>query len=210
MQDNNHQVWKELWKIKSIPRHIHFSWRILHEKLLIKNNLFKRGISNDSLCVLCWEHNETISHFFMECHWSKQIWFASSLGVVFNSHESRYVLFHKWLEENIIDVNEDIIVHVLALCYEIWCARNKKCFEEADVDVAATIQKAQRSIVNFKSVSMVLVKTLNGGPILPISDVHWTPPFSGFYKINVDAAGLIEGDKWGIGVVVRNNEGCWC
>jgi hypothetical protein len=81
--------------------------------------------------------------------------------------------------------------------------------------VTATVQKAQRSIVNFKSASTVLVETLSGGPILPISDVHWTPPFSGFYKLNVDASGPIEGDKWGIGVVVRDNEGvvvgasCW-
>jgi len=99
------------------------------------------------------------------------------------------------LEENIIDVDEDIIVHVLALCYEMWCARNKKCFEGIDVDVAATVQKAQRSIVNFKSASTVLAETLSGGLIFPISDVHWTPPFNGFYKLNVDAAGLIEGDK---------------
>ncbi|KEH31555.1 hypothetical protein MTR_4g098825 [Medicago truncatula] len=101
--------------------------------------------------------------------------------MVFNSHDSRYVPFHKWLEENIIDVDEDIIVHVLALCYEIWCARNKKCFEGTDVDVAATIQKAQRSIGSFKSASTVLVETLSEGPI--------------------------EGDKWDIGVVVRDNEG---
>ena len=32
-------------------------------------------------------------------------------------------------------------------------------------------------------------------------------PFSGFYKLNVDAPGPIEDDKWGIGVVVRDNEG---
>jgi len=127
--------------------------------------------------------------------------------VVFNSHDSRYVPFHKWLEENIIDVDEDIIVHILALCYEIRCARNKKYFEGTDVDVASTVQKAQRPIVNFKSASSVLVERLSGGPILPISDVHWTPPFSGFYKLNVDAAGPMEGDKWGIGVVVRDNEG---
>ena len=45
----------------------------------------------------------------MKCHWSKHIWFASSLGVIFNSHDSRYVPFLKWLEENIIYVDEDII-----------------------------------------------------------------------------------------------------
>ncbi|KEH19367.1 hypothetical protein MTR_8g051775 [Medicago truncatula] len=71
---------------------------------------------------------------------------------------------------------------------------------------AATVQKAQRSIGNFKSASTVLVETVSGGSILPISDVHWTPPFSGFYKLNVDATYPIEGDKWGIGVAVRDNE----
>jgi len=73
--------------------------------------------------------------------------------------------------------------------------------------VATTIQKAQRSIVNFKSAGTMLVETLSGCPILLIFDVHWTPHFSDFYKLNVDAAGPIEGDKWGIGVVVRDNEG---
>lgn len=81
---------------------------------------FKKGISSDPLFVLCGEHNETISHLLMECHWSKQIWFASSLGVVFNSHDSRYVPFHKWLEKNIIDVDEDIIVHVLRGLMLMW------------------------------------------------------------------------------------------
>jgi len=61
--------------------------------------------------------------------------------------------------------------------------------------VTVTIQKTQRSIMNFKSVSTILVETLSGGLILPIYDAHWTPPFSGFYKLNVDTGGSIKGDK---------------
>jgi len=57
--------------------------------------------------------------------------------MVFNSHDSRYIPCQEWLERNIINVDEDIIVHDLTLCYEIWCARNKKCFEGTDVDVTA-------------------------------------------------------------------------
>jgi len=73
MQDNNYQVWKKLWKIKAIPKYIHFSCRILHEKLPVKNDLFKKGISSDPFCVLCREKNETISYLFMEYHWSNPI-----------------------------------------------------------------------------------------------------------------------------------------
>jgi hypothetical protein len=93
MQDNDQQVWRKIWKIKSIPRNVHFSWRILHAKLSVKNDLFKKGISSDPLCVFCGHHNETISHLYMECHWSEQIWFASSLGVVFNLLDLKYVPF---------------------------------------------------------------------------------------------------------------------
>jgi len=87
------------------------------------------------------KHNETISHLFEECEWSKQIWFGSSLGVAFNSHASRYVPFQEWLKTNIIDTNEDSIVNMLALCYEILCTRNKKCFEGTKIDMAVTMQK---------------------------------------------------------------------
>ena len=48
--------------------------------------------------------------------------------MIFNSHDFTYVPFQEWLEKNIIDANEDIIVHVLDLRYEIWCARNEKLF----------------------------------------------------------------------------------
>jgi len=52
-----------------------------------------------------------------------------------------------------------------------------------------------------------LVEILSGGPILPIYDVHWTPSFSCLYKFNVDVVRPIDVGKWGIGVVVRDNEG---
>jgi len=48
---------------------------------------------------------------------------------------------------------------------------------------------------------------ISRGPILSISDVHWTHPFSGFYMFNVDASRLIDEGKWGIGFVVIDNEG---
>jgi hypothetical protein len=73
--------------------------------------------------------------------------------------------------------------------------------------VATTVQKTQRSIVNFKSDSTMLVETLSGGPILSTFDVRWTPRFGGFYMFNVDATCLIEEGRWGIGVVERDNEG---
>jgi len=108
-------VKKKIWKIKSISRHIHFSWRILLAKLPVKKDPFKKKKAAIHYVFFVRNiYNETISHLFMQCHWSKHIWFASSLGVVFNLNDSKYVRFQEWLERNIIDDDEDIIVYVLA------------------------------------------------------------------------------------------------
>jgi len=42
----------------------------------------------------------------------------------------------------------------------------------------------------------MLLETISGGPNLHISDVHYTPPIGGCYKLNVDAVGLIKGVNW--------------
>lgn len=83
----------------------------------VKNDFFNKGISYDHCAFFV--RNMTISHIFMESHWSKQAWFSSLLGVVSNSHYFRYVSFLEWSERNIICACEHVIVHALALCYEI-------------------------------------------------------------------------------------------
>jgi hypothetical protein len=61
---------------------------------------------------------------------------------------------------------------VLTVCYEIRRARNKKCFEGTHVDVNTIVQKAQRSISNFKKASGVLLEMLSEGPNMPISNIR--------------------------------------
>jgi len=41
-----------------------------------------------------------------------------------------------------------------------------------DVDAIVIAQRTQRSTMNFKSISTMLLKTLSDGSILPIYDVH--------------------------------------
>jgi hypothetical protein len=65
--------------------------------------------------------------------------FASPFRVTFNSYDSKYVRFREWLGRNIIDASENVIVHVLTLCYQIWCARNKKYFDGTGIKVATIV-----------------------------------------------------------------------
>jgi hypothetical protein len=72
-------IWKKLWKVKSVPRHLHLIWRILHNRPPVKFSLFNRVINCTPLCCFCDQHTETIDHLFMKCDWSKSLWFASPL-----------------------------------------------------------------------------------------------------------------------------------
>ncbi|XP_045831279.1 uncharacterized protein LOC123922626 [Trifolium pratense] len=44
--NNSQHIWNVLWKLKVPPKHSHLLWRVLHNALPVKNNLFKRGVSD--------------------------------------------------------------------------------------------------------------------------------------------------------------------
>lgn len=67
------------------------------------------------------------------------------------------------------------------------------------------VQRTHISIVSFNNVCLVLLEVLSECPNLSISDVHWTPPFIGCYKLIIDATNYIDDeDIRRIGVEVRN------
>lgn len=67
-------------------------------------------------------HEEDNDHLFKECTWAQQVWFSSHLSICFAKHD---LGFTDLLEYIIIHAPPDVVEHVLALCYEIWGARNK-------------------------------------------------------------------------------------
>ena len=77
-------VWNKLWRVKTVPRQTHLIWRILHNRLPVRSVLFNRGVQCSPLCCLCDQQQESINHLFMECGWSKAVWFASPLGLIFD------------------------------------------------------------------------------------------------------------------------------
>lgn len=62
-----------------------------------------------------------------------------------------------WLEKIILNAPQDVVAHVLSLCYGIWFARNKKCFEDRNIDIPVTISKAWKLVEEFKARPLVQV-----------------------------------------------------
>jgi hypothetical protein len=51
-----------------------FAWTLLHNKILTAENLQKRGWSNDSICRLCKQEPEAITHLFQNCIFTRAVW----------------------------------------------------------------------------------------------------------------------------------------
>jgi zinc-binding in reverse transcriptase len=62
----------DLWWDLSIPLKIKaFMWSIMHNKILTRDNLSRKGWLDDTTCTMCSEQ-ELISHLFFTCHIAKQ------------------------------------------------------------------------------------------------------------------------------------------
>ncbi|XP_019238418.1 PREDICTED: uncharacterized protein LOC109218508 [Nicotiana attenuata] len=49
-------------------------WLQLHGRLLTADKLMQWGITVDSRCCLCQNHDETEEHLFVECQFPKAVW----------------------------------------------------------------------------------------------------------------------------------------
>jgi hypothetical protein len=75
----------ELWKWQLPLKVKLFIWLMLEQKILTWENLAKRGIIGPSRCVLCGNNEETMYHLFVECSFTKDIWFTILKELKLNS-----------------------------------------------------------------------------------------------------------------------------
>jgi hypothetical protein len=65
--------WKNVWEPLAIPKVNFFFWTLVHNKLIMGDNLEKRNIVGPHRCVLCNNNSETAQHLFMECIFAKEV-----------------------------------------------------------------------------------------------------------------------------------------
>ena len=91
--------------------------------------LHNRGISNDYTCPLCNAEEETSTHLFLLCSFSKACWFGLDLGL--HTSEITNVSVQSWLKDYISSClnNEDqslvILQSMLTILWLIWNHKNK-------------------------------------------------------------------------------------
>ena len=63
-----------IWKARAEPKCCFFTWTLLHKKILMANNLQKRGWPHSPTCSLCNIHPETPAHLCKDFSYTRKVW----------------------------------------------------------------------------------------------------------------------------------------
>jgi hypothetical protein len=198
-------IWQKVWALNVPPKHSHLLWRILNGALPVKSNLFKKGVRCDPMCPRCYNQVETIHHVFLDCEWSKHVWFSSTLSI--NQHHNKFNSFFDWFDFFAKHADKLQLEQITATIYGIWYARNQKVFQNKELPPYDVGQKAISQLHEYQQLN-ILTRTNHRSDPTGTSrhNISRSPSLRGNRKINVDAH-LSSDGHWHSGLLLRRLDG---
>jgi len=122
--------WKSLWKLSCPAKTKLFMWCVLENKAPTWDNLQKRSLQGPGWCVLCKRAQESISHLFLSCSYSVDVWKECSNLVGSPCQWSGVSIgaaWEDWWRRTTIQKHKYLPLLVI---WGIWLARNKAIFND--------------------------------------------------------------------------------
>ena len=138
--------WKLVWKLDTFPKLQFFMWRLLLNKLPVKENLKHCNealCALDITCVLCWETIVSTNHLFAKCHVSKSIWENLHPSIP-RPHHSRS--FYEWFRWKANNQNKKFASF---LTWYTWKMRNLYILSYSQIHPQATLNKTTKAIYQW-------------------------------------------------------------
>jgi ribonuclease HI len=144
--------WRQrIWRESGPLKHKLFAWLLLENKLLLWDNLQKRGWEGPNRCALCARDMESTLHVFVQCSFTSSLWsyITSALNIsTLWSGNNVKACFQNWIQSN-----SSLALLPLHLCWLIWLSRNAAIFND------------KKSSFHFIS-SLILTEATNHGKTL--------------------------------------------
>ncbi|XP_074278012.1 uncharacterized protein LOC141601617 [Silene latifolia] len=199
-------VWNKIWRAPIWPRIKIFCWQMCREAIATRGNLRARGGCEDATCPMWGGSAESLLHLFRGCGWTGRVW--DGLGLEEESHDG-FERVREWVEARIREVGEDNYVRFLVGCWAIWEGRNKRVFEDKDVDAGVVVRRVwevEQEMERMREEEGKRVDMGMGRAARQREGESWLPPTAGRVKINGDAASKEEVGV-GVGIVCRDEKG---
>ncbi|KAJ1433127.1 Ribonuclease H-like superfamily [Sesbania bispinosa] len=204
-------IWKTIWKL-AVPQKIKlFMWRACQNALPVKANLVRRRISNDSVCPVCGNSDETVEHSLLLCNWVSPVWFASQFQ--WDTRNHGVTRFDKWFSERIqlLKLDSQSFIYNVSLLsvtlWNIWKQRNYSIYRNHVPQPVLVLTQSTDLMQEFYRANFSVPTNSATGPEAYPSAIHWKAPPSGIIKCNVDAAWRGISSPGAVSVVVRDASG---
>jgi hypothetical protein len=124
---------KELWRTKAPPKVKMFFWLALHRRLWTVERRKRHGLQDEDGCALCDQEPETVSHLFVGCVFSRQVWCAllDRLGLISLAPQRDQNPAEWWMQRRQrLDTTSRPIFDslLLLLAWTLWKERNSRVF----------------------------------------------------------------------------------
>jgi hypothetical protein len=133
-QSDSSSAHKIIWKSKVPPKIKIFIWLMTNDAILTKDNRIRRKWVGDPKCHFC-DQTETVDHLFFTCHIAKVIWGVIAIILGATNIPTSISQCWEWCKLWLPLGKKFHVWGVSAVCWAIWKARNRACFDGNPIEI---------------------------------------------------------------------------
>jgi len=174
----NPKWWKKVWPL-DIPPRIHiFARRLDHGAIPTKENLARRISGFNTGCAICGHYLKFEVHILLQCPLVLQVW---SESIVDSSYWAvNFPSMKDYLEHASALMEMNHLGEFVAICWEIWNARNRHVCGRPHSNLANLSSHAINFMMSYREARVKIKDPKVQHQAL------WRPPRAGMMKLNFD------------------------
>lgn len=135
-----------VWHRMTLPKHRVISWLGVQSRLQTKEKLLRHCISHDNTCCICGSIDETHSHVFFECSYSKQVMIhiLNWIGVTYRQRTlPQWLMWIRRCFKGAKTRRGISITSIHVVAYHVWIVRNIAYWQQHVNSIHNTVNSIQ-------------------------------------------------------------------
>ena len=237
IKDTSHKdkIWDKIWQPPIWPKVSTFLWLLSHNRILTWDNLRKRNFFGPSICLNCYQEEESALHLMQTCQLGRKLWEKVSFRCQREGRELGDIkgTLRNWtqapFQSKILNTLWQIIPGLPM--WNIWKERNRRIFKNQSM----TLEKIWKGLhQNINETLSIKSWTKEDFPSQPqeqtiwknwqiqiqtptvgndnssrhqTDKASWRPPPFRVFQLNFDGASRGNPGQTGFGGVIRDHQG---